>query len=318
MTYLAKETMTKKLKKVKTKSEDIKSVDKPLEDNKDKPESKDINGGKKLLGKDLKQKLVAENAYITSMLNLVIFPKRADSDDDDVTMGRGGKKMISSKDGAKSVNELRERLKAKLESLQSGKGPGKNKKNKLSKEEKKAKLKEELRLKSKLAKINSTSKPLTTNGLSAKPVYNSEGKMVFSKFDLSNGGFGGNKSKKQDPKLALQTIQKHKDKVKKLQAQGETARVNEIEESSAWSKALEKSEGAKIKDDEGLLKKSIKKQEQRKKSSGKKWEARKEGEEKRKNAKQQKRNDNINKRKQDKKDKKMKKMVKKGRIPGFR
>ena len=235
-------------------------------------------------------------------------------------MGGGRKKLMKSNDGAKSVNELRERLKAKLESLQSGKGPGKkNKKNKLSKEEKKAKLKEELRLKSKLAKMNAPSS-ITSNGVTpnAKPVYNSEGKMVFSKFDLSNNGQTGTKSKKQDPKQALQSIQKHKDKVKKLEAQGETAKVNEIEETSAWSKALEKSEGAKIKDDEFLLKKSIKKQEQRKKSSTKKWDARKESEDKRKQAKVNKRNENISKRKQDKKDKKMKKMVKKGRIPGFR
>merc|ERR1719461_1863642 len=142
---------------------------------------------------------------------------------------------------------------------------------------------------------------ITSNGVTpnAKPVYNSEGKMVFSKFDLSNNGQTGSKSKKQE-------------------AQGETARVNEIEETSAWSKALEKSEGAKIKDDEFLLKKSIKKQEQRKKSSTKKWDARKESEDKRKQAKVNKRNENISKRKQDKKDKKMKKMVKKGRIPGFR
>ena len=98
-----------------------------------------------------------------------------------------GTKKLSKTDGAKNVNELRERLKAKLESLQASKGPGKNKKKKLSNDEKKEKQREELRLKSKLAKINAT-KPITTNGISnAKPVYNSEGKMVFSKFDLSNG-----------------------------------------------------------------------------------------------------------------------------------
>merc|ERR1712150_65354 len=110
-----------------------------------------------------------------------------------------------------------ERLRAKLESLQASKGPGsKNKKNKkLSKEEKKTKLKEELRLKSKLAKINAGTKPnnKTPNGKcvtgsNAKPVYNSNGKMVFSKFDLSNGGGQASKSKNPDPKSTLQSIQK--------------------------------------------------------------------------------------------------------------
>ena len=248
-----------------------------------------------------------------------------------VTMVKGKKKILS-KDGAQSVQELRERLRAKLESLQGSKGPGsKNKKNKkLSKEEKKTKLKEELRLKSKLAKINASTKPnnKTSNGKcvtgsNAKPVYNANGKMVFSKFDLSNGTgsqFGSDsKSKKPDPKSTLQSIQKQKEQLKKLELKGETSKVNQLEEKSAWTKALDKAEGVKVKDDESLLKKSIKKQEQRKKSSAKKWDARKEGVEKRKNDKIQKRNENISKRKKDKKDNKMKKLAKKGRsVPGFR
>merc|ERR1712150_143922 len=170
-----------------------------------------------------------------------------------------------------------ERLRAKLESLQASKGPGsKNKKNKkLSKEEKKTKLKEELRLKSKLAKINAGTKPNKTpngkcvTGSNAKPVYNADGKMVFSKFDLSNGGGQASKSKKPDPKSTLQSIQKQKDQLKKLELKGETSKVNQLEETSAWTKALDKAEGVKVKDDESLLKKSIKKQEQRKKSSAK-------------------------------------------------
>ena len=136
-------------------------------------------------------------------------------------------------------------------------------------------------------------------------------------FYFSSSGINS-KSKKIDPKAALQSIQKQKDKLKKLEEQGETSKINEIEESSAWSKALEKSEGVKVKDDESLLKKSVKKQEQRKKSSSKKWEARKESEDKRKQGRQNKRTENLGKRKQDKKDKKMKKLTKKGRIPGFR
>ena len=220
------------------------------------------------------------------------------------------------KKGAQSTAELRARLKAKLDELQAGKGPGKaNKTNKVSAEEKKAKKKEELRLKAKLAKINA-SKTATVNGLpKAKPVYNNEGQMVYSKFDFTND----KKSKKKiDPKAALTNIQKQKQKIKRIEEKGDTETVKEMQETSTWSKALDKTEGAKVKDDVELLKKSIKKQEQRKKSSAKKWGAKNADVNKRKDAKIQKREDNLKKRKKDVKNHKMKKLAKKGRIPGFR
>merc|ERR1712109_404238 len=99
------------------------------------------------------------------------------------------KKLMNRKGGAQSVQELRQRLQAKLESLQGPKSDKPGKKKKLTKEEKKLKMQEKKRLESKLAKMaNSSATPTpstTTNGISkAKPVYNSEGKMVYSKFDL--------------------------------------------------------------------------------------------------------------------------------------
>ena len=230
----------------------------------------------------------------------------------DVT-GTQGK--LSLKKGAQSTAELRARLKAKLEELQSGKGPGKAK-NKVSKEEQKAKKKEELRLKAKLAKINANKSAATVNGHpKAKPVNNANGQMVFSKFDFINDK---KDKKKMDPKAALTNINKQKQKIKKVEEKGDSEAVKEMQETSAWSKAMEKTEGAKVKDDVELLKKSIKKQEQRKKSAAKKWDARNADVNKRKDAKIQKRNDNIAKRKKDKKDNKMKKLAKKGRVPGFR
>ena len=60
---------------------------------------------------------------------------------------------------------------------------------------------------------------------------------------------------------------------------------------------MERTEGVKVKDDEGLLKKSIKRLDQKKKSSKRKWDARVEGEENRKKMQQQKRSGNIKKRK---------------------
>ena len=101
--------------------------------------------------------------------------------------------------------------------------------------------------------------------------------------------------------------------------QGKTERAKSLEDKATWKSVMERTEGVKVKDDEGLLKKSIKKLDQKKKSSKRKWDARVEGEENRKKMQQQKRSENIKKRKQDIKQSKLKKASKKGRsIPGFR
>jgi len=291
------------------------------------------NGQKMYIGKNLKQSLIAENAYISGLFSLINFPKRDNDDDDNgVFMKKGSQKVMNRKGGAQNVSELQLRLKAKLESLQGPKSdkPGKSDRKKLSKQEKKAKLMEEKRLAAKMAKIrtaaaSSATAPAATNGVSkAKPVFNAEGKVVYSKFDLGtkatiNGGTAANTSNpKKDPKAALASIQKQKEKLKKMEDKGETEIAKNMKESSAWSKALDKTEGVKIKDDVGLLKKSIKKQEQKKKSSAKKWTERTGDEKKKKDERQQKRTDNIKKRKTDVKANKMKKLAKRGRVPGFK
>ena len=105
----------------------------------------------------------------------------------------------------------------------------------------------------------------------------------------------------------------------KLFVLGKNDEARALEDSTAWNNALAKAGGAKIKDDEALLKKSIKKHEQKKKSSKKKWDERKDQVDKRKSMQQKKRSDNIKKRKDQVKQTKLKKAVKKGRVmPGFR
>ncbi len=293
------------------------------------PVAPQVGVGEKLDHKELKKRLLVENAYITDMLSLINFPKKAASDDEDEDDGvvmsaaskrKAAKALASGSKRAGNVMELEEKLKAKLADLRGDLDPGskKGKKNKLTPEEKKQKKREAKRLKAKLAKANKQSliKASNSSSTTAKPVYNAEGKMVFSKFDFMGGK--NNKKSAKDPKAALQSIQKQKDKIKSLEAKGASDKVKAIEETTAWKNALDKTEGVKVKDDVTLLKKSIKKQEQRKKSSKKKWDERVSGVEKRKEAKQNKRSENISKRKQDKKQNKMKKLAKKGRIPGFR
>ena len=126
------------------------------------------------------------------------------------------------------------------------------------------------------------------------------------------------KKKSLDPATALKKIQKSKDKIKLWEEKGKTEKVKNIESSIAWDNALGKSQGEKIKDDETLLKKAIKKKTQIKGSKKKKWDARVEAVEHRKDGKQSKREENISKRKKDKKDKKTKHAVADGRhVPNF-
>ena len=123
-------------------------------------------------------------------------------------------------------------------------GQGKKKKKpKLTKAEKRAKSKAEKRLKQKLNKslaVNGSpaGSPVSMSPNPHKPVYNNEGKMVFSKFDFANGevvgkssssapkggapGGGGGKPGPKDPKVALNKIKKHKEKLQSLEAIGKS------------------------------------------------------------------------------------------------
>jgi len=57
-----------------------------------------------------------------------------------------------------------------------------------------------------------------------KPVFNAEGRMVFSKFDFTDdGGFKAEDTTKKvslDPKSALAKLEKHKERIKSLAEQG--------------------------------------------------------------------------------------------------
>ncbi|XP_015124057.1 surfeit locus protein 6 homolog [Diachasma alloeum] len=153
----------------------------------------------------------------------------------------------------------------------------------------------------------------------AKPVFNSNGHMVFSKFDFSDIG---NKKKAQKteshPKKVLGQLKEKKERLKDLVTSGEMEKAMVLQERDAWKAALAKANGEKVKDDPELLKRTIKRDEQQKKRSSKKWESRIFRIGKAQQEKQRKRTENIMKKKKDKKTNKMKKASKKGRIiPGF-
>lgn len=147
-----------------------------------------------------------------------------------------------------------------------------------------------------------------------KPVFNEEGKIVFSKFDFAQK----KKKSHQNPREILKKIKATDRKINELKEAGETEKALEIKNDLAWKKAFDKVDGKKVKDDPKLLYKAIKKRKVEKKKSKKQWTDRKQKVEHDISSRQKKRNENINKRIKDKQNRKLKKATKKGRvIPGF-
>lgn len=85
--------------------------------------------------------------------------------------------------------------------------------------------------------------PKTTR---AKPVFNSEGNMVFSKFDFSDMGEKKKTKTEKDPKKILQQLKDKKEKIRELEESGETDKAKEIKEKDAWKNVLAKASGEKV------------------------------------------------------------------------
>lgn len=107
------------------------------------------------------------------------------------------------------------------------------------------------------------------------------------------------KSKKKgpsDPKTALAKLEAQK---KRVAGMGEDKR-KEVLEKETWLAARRRAEGEKVRDDEAMLKKAVKRKDQAKKKSEREWAARKEGVEKAMQERQKKREDNLRKRREEK------------------
>ncbi len=152
-----------------------------------------------------------------------------------------------------------------------------------------------------------------------KPVFNSEGNMVFSKFDfLSETSSVTDKNRsfkdKSNSKKLLEKFEKSQNFIKKLEESGDTEKAHKVKEETTWKNMFRKAEGLKVKDDPVLVKKSLTKKRSQKKQSEKKWKERIRTVEKKKVEKQKKRTEHINKRLQERKKNRLKKVSKKGRF----
>ena len=114
--------------------------------------------------------------------------------------------------------------------------------------------------------------------------------------DLTHALNRGKKKGPSDPKTALQKLENQK---KRLQDMDNEKR-KDVEEKETWLTARRRAEGEKIRDDEKLLKKAVKRKEHTKKKSTQEWKARAEGVAKAAKDRQKKREENIRKRRDEK------------------
>lgn len=91
--------------------------------------------------------------------------------------------------------------------------------------------------------------------------------------DLTYEKEGGPQKKKMDPKSALAKLEAQKKRLAELDPE----KQKEILEKETWLAARKRAEGEKVRDDEGLLKKAVKRKDKAKKKSEKEWGERKAG-----------------------------------------
>ncbi|XP_051159306.1 surfeit locus protein 6 homolog [Leptopilina boulardi] len=279
--------------------------------------------------KMVQQILLDEEKYISDVFQKMALPfTEKDSNEDNEGENNEERQFMEVPMGDKKVKRAQtfEELYARLDELKS-KGRldyrDRNLKKGLKSRIKKKSKKEERIMQKKLArteKIAAASSKAKEECVEAskipkqKPIFNSEGHMVFSKFDFSQVGTKRKLNNEKNSKKILQKIELKKQKVKELVENGEVEKADEIKKKEAWNAVLAKAKGEKLRDDPELLKKSIKREEMKKKHSAKKWESRMDSVQKTIQEKQHKRQDNIMKRKKEKKMNKLKKAAKKGRL----
>ncbi|KAJ8734682.1 hypothetical protein PYW08_013932 [Mythimna loreyi] len=284
---------------------------------------------KKIMIKKIKADLSKEFTFLKNVFSVMSLPLQMKGENDDNMdieivneNQKSNEENVEVPKRARSIAELEE----KLEKIKS-----QNKfsfKNKLQKKSLSSKMKKKIKKTERLNKTkvkpvvdapfadmlksNTEEKPKANI---AKPVFNNEGKLVFSKFDFANVGKKERVNKaEKDPKKILENLKQQEDRFKQLEEKEETGKVKEIKEKIAWKNVLQKAEGQKVKDDPILLKKSIKKMDQKKKHSKKQWDTRIKNVEQKKDERQKKRTENIAKKKKEKKSKIIKTSVKRGRV----
>ncbi|KAI0213383.1 hypothetical protein LSAT2_001588 [Lamellibrachia satsuma] len=211
-----------------------------------------------------------------------------------------------------SCQDLRKRLRAKIEMLQARR---KNltrdsgvEKKRLARKVSKMKLK--LRRKTeKQNKVKREAPAMKAATPTKKPCHK------------ANFQQGGKKEKKgsdvltgKNYKKLLEKVEKRKEKLTKVREMDGCGVARTLQKKQQWKSVLQKAEGVKVRDDPELLRKSLKKKEKLREKHSKEWKERLERVQKTKKEQQDKRKRNIQKKKHSRIDKKINRSKKKGHI----
>ncbi|KAF3114438.1 hypothetical protein TWF569_011221 [Orbilia oligospora] len=140
------------------------------------------------------------------------------------------------------------------------------------------------------------------NGVSTAPANYTFGNVDFEDGAKLTANLEGIKAagKKRGPSDVLGALKHAEAKKARLAGMSDEKRAG-IQEKDRWSKALKMASGEKLQDDEGLLKKSLKRQDKAKKKSEREWKERNDNVEKGKAMRQKKREANLAARREQKK-----------------
>ncbi|XP_035523530.1 surfeit locus protein 6 [Morone saxatilis] len=238
-----------------------------------------------------------------------------------------------------TVDVLRKRLHEKIEESR-GQGAPKNAlseavqakraKRKMERERKKRKRKE-FRMKELAEKSGQEPQPEIKQEAEEAPAVSkrNEAAIIFNTVETVEEGYVDKiqkkKSKKQSMKgqitpltgknykQLLSRVEARKTKLEQLREKDE-GKARELEEKMKWTNMLYKAEGIKIKDDEDMLRSSLKRKEKRRTDRKKNWNKRSENIVEKMQQRQEKRRKNIQKRKQVKTEKKKDRARKRGRV----
>ena len=248
--------------------------------------------------------------------------EESEEEEEDHTRLQNGFSVERVKSG--DLNELRERLKAKVEELRGKRKAGDTEEGNAQKRQKRLdrkQRKKEMRLKEKQRK---TSKQASRSSIKdTRPsLEDKSGKIVYSKFDFSTPVKDWEPAgKKKDYKKLLAKAEATQRKLEELKKKDEK-KGEDLEEKLNWQKAVELAKGTKLKDNPKQLKKTIKRLGKKKNRNQKQWEERMKQERQMREKRQELRRKHIQERTEQIKAKKMKKRMKrrgKGqpRQPGF-
>lgn len=250
-----------------------------------------------------------------------IFIKRTETegefkDLDDIGSSIGPGKNGFSVEMVKSteLNDLRERLKVKIDSLRGKRKIREDESEKVALKKQKIAEKRKHKKEARKQKKKTVSADLVKNK-NKHSIKDETGKIVFSKFDFSTPSKSEGK-KKKDYRRLLAKAEATEKKLEELK-KNDQKRGEELQEKLQWRKAIDLAKGAKVKDDPTLLKKTLKRIDKKKNRSRKQWTERLNQEQQQRDKRQEIRKKHIQERIDQIKAKKGKKFKKAKRTPGF-